>query len=194
MNRILITGIAALAVPALAQAEPMAYNLDTNHSRVWFDVDHQGFTAIRGMFRDFNGQFMFDDEDLSASSVDVSIDAASIDMFHDGLNNHLKTDDFFGVETNPAITFTSTSVESLGGDRLRVTGDFTMLGQTQPVVLEAVHNLTGPVRGGATKIGFSASGTLDRTDFGMNFGAPNIGAEVSFNIEIEATRGGGMGN
>jgi len=179
----------ALVLPALAQAEPMAYSLDTSHSRVFFTVSHQGYTMMRGMFRDFDGTLMYDDANPSASSVSMTIDAASIDMYHDGLNNHLRNDDFFGVETHPTLTFESTSVEDLGDGQLRVDGNLTMLGQTHPVALDAVHHQTGQARGNV-KVGFSATGSLDRTAYGMNFGTPVLGSEVNIDIQIEATRPG----
>ena len=189
MKGTLILSTAVLLLPALATAEPMEYSLDMSHSRVFFDVDHQGYSMMRGMFRNFDGTLMYDEEDLSASSVNINIDASSVDMYHDGLNNHLLNDDFFGVETHPSLMFESTSVEDLGDGQLRVNGNLTMLGQTHPVSLDAVHNQTGQARGNI-KVGFSATGSLDRTAYGMNFGTPVLGSEVSFNIEIEATRPG----
>ena len=190
MNRILITAIAALAVPVLGNAEPMEYALDLNHSRIWFDVNHQGYSVMRGMFRNFDGTFMYDADDAAASSVNITMDATSVDMFHDGLNAHLQRDDFFGAETNPEVTFSSTSIEDLGGDMLRVSGNLTMLGQSNPVTFEAKHNQTGDTRDGGTKVGFSATGNVDRSDYGMNFGIPNIGSDVTFTLQVEATRAG----
>ncbi len=200
MRGTIILSSAALILPALAAAEPMEYSLDMSHSRVFFEVDHQGYTMIRGMFREFDGSLLYDEEDPSASSVSMTIDASSVDMFHDGLNNHLKTDDFFDVENHPSLMFESTTVEDLGDGSLRIDGDFTMLGQTHPVTLDAVLNQMGQARGNI-KVGFTATGSLDRTAYGMNFGSPMIGGEVNFEIQIEATRpdegdgapAGGMG-
>ena len=190
MKGILIFSAAALVLPTLANSEPMEYALDMGHSRVFFDVNHQGYSMMRGMFRDFDGTLLYDADDPSASSVSVSISTNSVDMYHDGLNDHLKTTDFFGVATHPGMTFASTEVEDLGDGQLRVRGDLTILGQPHPVTFDATHNQMGEVRGGATKVGFSASGNLDRTVYGMNFGAPNIGTDVAFTIQIEATRPG----
>ena len=181
---------AALVLPTLATAEPMEYSLDMSHSRIFFDVDHQGYSMMRGMFRNFGGSLLHDADDPSASSVSIDIDADSVDMYHDGLNDHLKNADFFDVENYPSLMFESTSVEDLGDGQLRVSGNLTMLGQSHPVSFDAVHNLMGPVRGGATKVGFSATGSLDRTAYGMNFGAGRLGTDISFSIEIEATRPG----
>jgi polyisoprenoid-binding protein YceI len=169
----------------------MPYYIDAAHSRIWFDVNHQGYSIMRGLFRDFGGTFNYDASDPTASSLDITIDAASINMFHDGLNDHLKRDDFFGVETNPTLHFVSTGIESIGDNQFVMQGDLTILGETNSVSLEVVQNQFGQTRNGADKVGFSASASLDRTDYGMAFGAPNIGADVSITIQIEATHGGG---
>ncbi len=79
----------------------------------------------------------------------------------------------------------------MGENHLAVHGDLTILGQTNPVTLDVMQNQLGQTRNGADKVGFSATTSLDRTDYGMNFGAPNIGADVSITIELEATHGGG---
>ena len=190
MKGTIILATAALVLPALATAEPMEYSLDMGHSRVFFDVNHQGYSMMRGMFRNFDGSLLYDADDPSASTVSVSIDSDSVDMYHDGLNDHLKNADFFDVENHPSLMFESTSVEDLGDGQLRVNGNLTMLGQSHPVTLDAVHNQMGQVRGGATKVGFSAAGSVDRTAYGMNFGAGNLGTDIAFSIQIEATRPG----
>lgn len=187
MNRIKLLGLAVLAASASAQAEN--YNLDMAHSRIWFDVSHQGYSAMVGRFASFGGTIDFSAENPSASSVDITIDAASVDMFHDGLNDHLKQAeplDFFGVEQFPELRFVSTSVRETGEGRYEVSGDFTMRGQSHPVTFDAVLNRAGELRNGARKVGFSATGSLDRTRWGMDYNAPMIGAEVNFRLEIEA--------
>ncbi len=191
MNRLAVTVLVALGFVAQASAEPMPFNIDPGHSRIWFDVNHQGYSIMRGMFGDFGGTFDFDADDPTASSLDIMIEAASVNMFHEGLNDHLKRDDFFGVESNPQLHFVSTGVEVIGENHLVVHGDLTILGQTNPISLDVMQNQLGTDRGGADKVGFSATANLDRTDYGMNFGVPVIGADVSINIQIEATHGGG---
>ncbi len=190
MNRFAVIALVALGFATQATAEPLPFNIDANHSRIWFDVNHQGYSIMRGLFRDFGGTFNFDAEDPAASSLDITIDAASINMFHDGLNDHLKNDDFFGVATHPELHFVSTGVEVVGDNQLVVSGDLTILGQTNPVSLDVTQNQLGQQRG-ADKVGFSATTSLDRADYGMTFGVPNIGSEISISIQIEATHGGG---
>ena len=191
MTFVKFLGVALLVVCAGANAEN--YELDMNHSRIWFDVDHQGYSTMVGRFSDFGGTIDFDADNPSASSVDITINAASVDMFHDGLNDHLKREeprmDFLGVTTYPQARFVSTNVEDMGEGNMTITGDLTMLGQTHPLSLNAVLNKTGDARG-APKVGFTAKGSVDRTQYGMGFGVPNIGAEVGLRIEIEAVASG----
>ena len=192
MKRLAVIALLALGFAVQAGAEPMAFDIDPNHSRIWFDVNHQGYSVMRGLFREFGGTFNFDADNPGASSLDITIQAASVDMFHQGLNDHLKRDDFFGVETHPELHFVSTGVEAMG-DHLTVHGDLMILGQTNPVTLDVTQNLMGQTRNGADKVGFSATTSLDRSDYGMTFGAPNIGTDVTISIQIEATHGGGAG-
>lgn len=172
-----------------ALAAPQNYAIDMNHSRIFFDVSHQDYSTMHGRFAEFGGTFRYDAENPSNSSLDITIDPASIDMFHEGLNDHLRTDDFFNVTEYPEMRFVSETVEENGDDSFTVHGDFTMLGETNPVTFHVVLNRTGQTSDGAPKAGFTATGTLDRTEYGMGFAAPAIGAVVDFRIEIEASAG-----
>lgn len=121
------------------------------------------------------------------SKVDVTIKTASIEMDDQKWNDHLKNADFFNVEQYPEMTFKSTNVEVTGENTANVTGDLTLLGVTKPVTLNVTHNKTGahPMNG-KSGIGFSATGTLKRSDFGMNYGLPAVGDDVELRIEVEA--------
>lgn len=176
-----------LCVSIEAVGEPRSYAFDMSHSRIFFDIGHRGYSTMHGRFADFAGTFMFDAENPTNSSLNVTIDPASIDMFHEGLNDHLKTPDFFDVAQYPEMRFVSERVEVAGDDRFTVHGQFTLLGQTHPLAFDVVLNQTGEGRGGVPMAGFSASGTLDRTQHGMGYAVPIIGAEVQFRIEIEAS-------
>ena len=176
-----------LGVATQAGAEPRSYAFDMAHSRIFFDINHRGYSTMQGRFGNFGGTFQFDADNPAASSLNVTIDPASIDMFHEGLNNHLKNPDFFDVEQYPELRFVSQRVEVAGENRYTVHGQFTMLGQAHPLAFDVVLNQTGEGRGGVPMAGFTATGTIDRTQYGMNYGAPLIGREVSFRIEIEAS-------
>lgn len=170
----------------LAVAEPRNYEFDMSHSRIFFDIDHRGYSTMHGRFADFGGSLVFDAEDLSGSSLDITIDPASIDMFHEGLNDHLRNPDFFDVAQYPEMRFVSERVEVVSAERFTVHGRFTMLGQTHPLAFDVVLNQTGQARSGAPMAGFTATGTIDRTQYGMGYGVPVLGTDVEFRIEVEA--------
>jgi polyisoprenoid-binding protein YceI len=176
-----------LGVALDAAAAPRSYVFDMAHSRIFFDVNHRGFSMMHGRFAEFDGTFLFDAEDPAKSSLDVTIYPASIDMFHEGLNNHLKNPDFFNVDQYPELRFVSERVQVEGENRFTVHGQFTMLGQTHPLAFDVVLNQTGQNRSGAPMAGFTATGAIDRTLYGMSYGAPVLGTEVAFRIEIEAS-------
>lgn len=188
MHRIIALGLLALGLATTAQAAPQDYEFDMAHSRVFFDVDHLGLSTMLGRFAEFGGTFRFDAENPANSSLDVTINPGSIDMFHDGLNAHLRNPDFFDVEQYPQLRFRSTQVERAGDNRYTVHGELTMIGETNPVSFDVEVNQTGQNRAGQPNAGFTAHGTLDRREWGMNFGTPAVGAEVAFRLEIEAAQ------
>lgn len=187
MHRIIALVLVGFGLAHTALAAPQNYSFDMGHSRIFFDVDHRGFSTMLGRFSEFGGTFNFDAENPTASSLDITIDAGSVDMFHAGLNDHLKNEDFFNVTEHPEMRFVSERVESLGDDRFKVHGQFTLLGQTHPLSFDVTLNQTGQTRDGSPMAGFTATGTLDRTQYGLNYGAPVVGTEVAFRIEIEAS-------
>ena len=167
-------------------AESRQFVFEPGHTRVLFSVSHVGFTLMPGRFHGISGGFAFDEEDFSSGSVEVVIDAASVDMDHEGLNEHLRGPDFFDTVRFPEIRYQSGRVEMTGQNTARVYGDLTLLGQTRPVVLEATFNKAG-IHPTTMKFiaGFSATATLDRTAFGMTYGAPEIGADIHLRVEVE---------
>jgi polyisoprenoid-binding protein YceI len=188
MHHIIAIGLLAIGLAATSHAAPRDYQFDMNHSRIFFDVDHLGLSTMLGRFADFDGTFRFDPENPTQSSLDIRIDPASIDMFHDGLNAHLRNPDFFDIEQYPEMRFRSSRVERAGDNRYTVHGELTMIGQTHPVSFDVTVNQTGTNRAGAPNAGFTATGTLDRRQWGMNFAAPAVGGDVDFRIEIEAAQ------
>lgn len=187
MHRIIASVLLGFGLAQAAVAAPLDYSFDMSHSRIFFDINHRGYSTMLGRFADFGGTFRFDAENPEASSLDIEIDAGSIDMFHAGLNDHLKNADFFNVSEYPTLRFVSERVEVLAEDRFRVHGRLTMLGQTHPQSFDVVVNQTGQSRSGAPMAGFTATGTVDRTLYGMSYGAPLVGTDVDFRIEIEAS-------
>lgn len=187
-----LLGPVAALVPAAALADHHAsdaplWSNDESHTRITFEVAHLGFSTMPGIFREFDVDFRFDPEAPERSSLAVTIDAAGIDMFHDGLNDHLKGEDFFDVSAHPRLTFVSTDVTPTGDGEARVSGDLTLLGVTQPVIFEVTLNRLGahPFDPERQVAGFDAIGVLDRTAFGMDYAAPAVGADVTFRLTGE---------
>jgi polyisoprenoid-binding protein YceI len=175
-----------------AQTEgTMTLNIDPSHSEVMFQVKHMMFAKVKGSFDTFSGTIAFNPNQLEASSVSVEIDPSSINTRDANRDGHLRSADFFGVEQNPTMTFTSTRIEPNRG-AYKVYGDLTMNGVTKEVVLDAEFNGEGVSPFGATVYAFSAEGTLSRKDFGMTWnagieaGGVLVSDEVKLEIEVQA--------
>ena len=177
----------AFAAPAFAAD---AFKFDAGHTYIGFEIDHLGFSQTLGEFTKYDGTLLLDRSDLAKSSIEVNIDTASIDTDQDDFDEHLRGADFFNVAQHPSMAFKSTKVEDAGDGMLKVTGDFTMLGQTHPVVLDVKLNKVAPhpFRPTVEVAGFSARTTIDRTTWGLDKYAPAVGASVTIRIETEFNR------
>jgi polyisoprenoid-binding protein YceI len=175
---------ASFAAPAFAAPQPV--DIDLSHTRVWFYVDHLGFSELYGDFTQFDIDLKVDPETLTNSTVAASIDTSTVDMRHEGLNKHLKNEDFFNVSAHPQMRFETTSVTAAGEDRLAVAGNLTLLGVTKPVTLDVKVNKIGehPMRK-TPWVGFNATTTLKRSEFGMNYAVPAVGDEIKVSIALE---------
>lgn len=190
MNRTLTAlTIAAALTSTSALAAPEKYTLDSSHSQILFSYDHLGFSTTWGMFSGFEGEIMFDQEDPAASSVTVSMPVRSMYTGWEGRFEHFMSDDFFGAAEDDMVTFTSTSIEVTGDDTAQITGDLTMNGITQSVVLDATLNQAAdhPMEGKAWA-GFDATTTVLRSDFEVGDFAPFVSDEVEIQISIEAMK------
>lgn len=176
---------AALAFVGAAFAAPVTYTLDPAHTSVLASWSHFGFSNPVAHFGQVDGTLVYDAEDVPASSVEVILPLAGLNSFVPDFDEHLRSDDFFDAANYPTVTFTSTSVEAAGEGRLKVTGDLTIKDITRPVVLDATLNKIGEASGRAA-IGFDASTTIKRTDFGVGLYSPNVGDEVTLRITTEA--------
>ena len=181
--------IAAMAAFALlagnAHAEAVTYKLDPNHTVVLAQWDHGGYSHPVANFGQVDGTLVYDADNVAASSVQVTLPLAGLNSFVPKFDEHLRSDDFFDAAKYPNVTFTSTRVEAAGEGRLKVTGDLTIKDNTHPVVLDVTLNKTGE-RNGRAAIGFDATGTVKRSDFGVDLFVPNIGDEVKLTITTEA--------
>ncbi len=184
-----ITRIAALALalaPTLASAQVATWNIDGSHTRAGFSVKHLVISDVKGDFDKLTGKVQVDESDLSKSSVEVTIEAASISTRDEKRDNHLKAADFFDVAKFPTLTFKSTKVVAGKDGAITVTGDLTMRGVTKPVTLEGsiTSAITDPW--GNSRRGVSLTGKLNRKDFGVSYGpAAVVGDEVKLDIQAE---------
>lgn len=183
---LLAAGIAA--APAV-QAQAQRYELDPVHSRIVFSIGHNGYSSALGTFSRPRGTLYLDHEDLSRSRVEVEVDLATLDLGDAGFNQRILKQDFLDAQAHPVARFTSTRVEVLDQQRLRVHGTLTLRGVERPVVLEARLNKLARNRYSLRRTaGFSASARLHRADFGITGHAGSIGSQVDVRIEVEAVR------
>jgi polyisoprenoid-binding protein YceI len=178
----------SLALPLAANGATSSWDIDPAHTTAGFSVTHMMFTTVRGDFSKVSGTLVLDDEDVSKSSVNVSIDTNSIDTHVADRDKHLKSADFFDAEKNPTITFKSTKVEKNGDGKLKVTGDLTMHGVTKPVVLD-VNGPSNPIKSpwGTEVRSASATATINRKDWGLgwNKALESGGVVVSDEVKLE---------
>jgi polyisoprenoid-binding protein YceI len=186
--------LALLLLPALALAEPAAvypavYRVDADHSGVNFSIRHF-VTNVSGRFRDFDGVIKYDRQNPAASSVELTVKAASIDTANNDRDEDLRSKKFFDVQTYPTLTFTSTKVVAKDASTLEVTGNLTLHGVTREIVLPvAVLGTMQAPRG--EKAGFETTFTIDRKEFGISWNdildsGPMLGDEVKIHVDIEA--------
>jgi polyisoprenoid-binding protein YceI len=171
------------------------YALDVSHSHVGFKVRHLMVSKVRGRFADFAGTVVIAEEPLE-SSVDVTIQLSSIDTRDAGRDEHLRSADFFSVEEHPEMTFRSTAVRETGKGAFVVDGDLTLLGVTKPLTLDVTFAGTATDPWGGSRAAFTATGELDREDFGLTWnqaleaGGVLVGKTVEIELEAEAVKQG----
>ncbi len=180
--------------PASATVEAATYTLDPYHTTLGFRIRHMGIAFVEGEFDQFEGQVTFDPADLAATRANVTVQMASVDTDVEPRDNHLRSADFFEVETYPTMTFASTGAMPTADGHFKLVGDLTIKGVTRPVVFDAV--VGGPIADGENqRVGFHATATIDRRDFGVTYGQtlpggfPAIGHEVKLVLDVEATTG-----
>ncbi len=173
---------------------PILWDFDLTHSSVGFSVRHLVISKVRGRFARWSGQLTFDPARPEATTVDVSIEAASIDTGEAQRDAHLRSADFFDAERFPRITFHGTRVEKLGDDRWQLAGELAIAGVTKPVTLEVESFGLAKDPWGGERAGFSARTTIDRRDFGLTWnqtletGGVLVGEKIEIVIEIEAVK------
>jgi polyisoprenoid-binding protein YceI len=166
------------------------WSIDPVHSEVGFSVRHMMVSKVRGKFTSFEGEIVTGENPLE-STVTAKVDLSSIDTGNTDRDNHIRSADFFEVDKHTEMTFRSTSLRPDGGDYV-LAGELTLKNITKPVELKLELNGVGPDAYGGTRVGFSATGEINRKDFGVDFSAAMetggvvVGDKVTIQLEIEA--------
>ncbi|HUT47908.1 MAG TPA: YceI family protein [Alphaproteobacteria bacterium] len=166
--------------------------IDPDHASAHFRVMHIGYSRLQVRFNDVRGNIVFDQADITKSSVSVVIKTASVDSNHKKRNEHLRSPDFFNAKEFPEMKFVSTRIEKTGAKTGKIHGNLTLLGVTKPVTLDVTFNRMGPnPLPGYNKIptaGFSASTKIMRSNWGMKYALKGIGDQVEIWLEVEAQK------
>ena len=184
--------VAALVGSQLGARAADNFSVDPAHTGVSFKVEHMGLSWTHGRFNDIAGQFRVDADNPSASRFELTIKTESVDTANKTRDEHLASPDSFNVKQFPVISFKSTAVKPAGTGLYDVTGDLTMHGVTRPVVLDARLNKAGqhPMMK-VPAIGFDATATIKRSDFGVGAYVPAVSDEIRIRITTEAEAGKG---
>jgi polyisoprenoid-binding protein YceI len=186
MKNIAALVLAGFAASALAAAE--VYTFDPNHTRPLFQVGHMSFSTQHGRFDKAQGKVVIDTQ-AHQGSMELTIDAGSIDMGTDEWNRHMKSDEFFAVDRFPTISFKSNRLVFDGDKVTGADGDFTLLGVTKPLHVELTNFRCGTnAMTKAPTCGGDAHAQFNRSDFGMTKFIPLVGDEVTILVPFEATR------
>lgn len=185
--------LVALSSVASAQADEQTWTIDPNHSAAQFAVKHMMVSTVRGQFDKLSGTIKARGNDVRSLSIDVTIDAASVNTRVTNRDNDLRSASFFDVEKFPTIKFVSKKSEPAGEGRFKVTGDLTMHGVTREIVLDAEGPSPQVAQGQSVRVGASATTKINRRDFGLQYnrvveGAAVVGDEITITLDVEATR------
>lgn len=170
------------------------WTIDPAHTNVEFAVRHLMISTVKGRFGAVTGTVVLDDEEPARSQLEVTIDVASVDTREPQRDAHLRSADFFDVDNHPQVTFRGTRVERTEKGQFLVTGDLTIRAQTRPVVLSVLAEGRGKDPWGGERAGFSASGTIKRSEFGLTWnqlletGGVAVSDEIKLVIDAELVR------
>lgn len=178
--------VGLLAATAVVQAAPVTYTLDPDHTQVLFSWSHFGYSSPGAFLGLGSGTLVFDEQHPERSSVQVSLPLSTLDTHVAALDSHLQQADFLDAAKYPQVTFRSTRVQPLGGNKFKVTGELTVHGVTRPVALDATLNRVGvhPMSK-RQAIGFDATTQIRRSEFGVGGHVPDVGDELAVRITTE---------
>jgi polyisoprenoid-binding protein YceI len=172
----------------------MAWQIDAAHSEIQFSARHMMISTVRGQFKNFTGTVEADEHNPTAAKVDVRIEATSLVTGDEKRDGHLRSPDFFDVDTYPYITFKSTRLEQLSAERGKLYGDLTIRDVTKPVTLDIEYAGQATSPWGTTSAGFSAQTKISRKEWGLNWnvaletGGWLVGDQITISIELELVK------
>jgi polyisoprenoid-binding protein YceI len=188
IKRLLLSALFAVGIVATSQAQ--TWTPDKAHSSVTFMVHHLVITKVTGSFQDYDGKVSFDGKDFTKGSAEFTIQSKSISTGQEKRDAHLKSPDFFAVDSFPTLTFKSTKVDRVDSTHFKLTGNLTMRGVTKVVTFDCTFN--GTMDGmGPTRASFSATATVNRLDYGISWshtldnGSLVVSNEVQISLELE---------
>jgi polyisoprenoid-binding protein YceI len=192
LSRIAVTAGLAAVLSLPAGAATSEWKIDPQHSSAQFSVRHMAISTVRGAFSKVNGAILLDDNDVTKSTVDVTIDVSTVDTREPDRDKDLRSDKFFDVAHYPSITFKSKRVQQVAPGKLKVTGDLTIHGTTKEVALD-VEGPTAPVKDpwGNVRTAVTATTKVNRQDFGVKWnatldnGGVVVGDDVNITIDVE---------
>ena len=186
MSRFLafLSGVVLLAASAVAEVQ--TWQIDPNHTAAQFSVSHMGISTVRGAFTKVSGAAQYNPSDPTKTSLEATIEAASVDTRVSKRDDDLRSPNYFDVAKYPTITFKSKSVQAVGEGKLKLIGDLTIHGVTKEVALD-VDGPSAPVTDprGTAHVGASASTKINRKDFGVGGANPMVGEEITITIDVE---------
>ena len=189
MSAKLFSSIALLAMAILPRASMAAWEIEPSHTHVSFAVGHMGLTHTPGLFRSVSGTVNFDDRNITASSVSLSMDTASVDTAHAQRDEVLRSADWLNAQAYPKITFVSTGVQRIDATHYVVAGNLSVRGKSVPVSFNTT--MTGPVMNPFLKVpsvGFSGTAHVSRSAFGMQTFLPVVADDVELIFQLEMNK------
>ena len=172
-----------------SSAWAQVYQVDPSHTYPSFEADHMGLSIWRGKFTKSTGRILLDRSSKTGGSIEITIDASTVDFGHTNMNDKARGDEMFNVAKYPTITYKSTALKYEGEKLVGVDGEMTLLGVTKPLSLIVTHFkcLMHPLHKREV-CGADAHGRFDRSDFGMNIGLPRFSPEIKLAIQVEGMR------
>lgn len=190
MKKLLIAAGISLSVLGSVTAQAASYDIDTKgaHAFIQFRIQHLGYSWLLGRFNEFDGQFKYDAAAPEKSSINVTINTASIDSNHAERDKHLRSEDFLNVKEHPKASFNSTSFKSTGDGKGMISGDFTLNGVTKNISFPVERIGEGDDPWGGYRAGFMGKTTLKLADYDITYNLGPASAEVEIELHIEGIR------